>query len=56
MLDIMYEIPKDDNIGEVTITELILKEQADRSSVCGAGSTGIKWLIKTGTLQEKRIP
>ncbi len=31
MLDIMYEIPKDDNIGQVTITENILKEPGDRS-------------------------
>ncbi len=36
MLDIMYEIPKDDNIGVVTITRVILKIQEARSSVCGA--------------------
>ena len=30
MLDIMYEIPKDDNIGEVVITKNILREPEDR--------------------------
>ena len=30
MLDIMYEIPKDDNIGEVIITKDISKEPEDR--------------------------
>ena len=30
MLDIMYEIPKDDNIGAVTITEAYIEKQAAR--------------------------
>ncbi len=37
MLDIMYEIPKDDNIGMVTITkEYVEKKRADRSLPCEA--------------------
>ena len=57
MLDIMYEIPKDDNIGEVTITRAYIEGTGGPViRLQGAGSTGIKWLIKTGTLQEKRIP
>lgn len=30
MLDIMYEIPKDDNIGEVVITKEYIEEPEDR--------------------------
>ena len=56
MLDIMYEIPKDDNIGEVTITRAYIEGTGGPVIRLRAGSTGIKWLIKTGTLQEKRIP
>lgn len=31
MLDIMYEIPKDDNIGTVTITKDYVEKRAARS-------------------------
>lgn len=34
MLDIMYEIPKDDNIGKVTITEDYVEKKGDRSLKC----------------------
>ena len=36
MLDIMYEIPKDDNIGMVTITKEYVEKRADRSLPCVA--------------------
>ena len=39
MLDIMYEIPKDDNIGQVTITRAISKGPVAPSSRCG----GSRW-------------
>ena len=40
MLDIMYEVPKDDNIGRVTIS----REREARSSI----SAAIRWNIPTG--------
>ncbi len=36
MLDIMYEIPKDDNIGMVTITKDYVEKRAVRSLRCAA--------------------
>ena len=34
MLDIMYEIPKDDNIGKVTITEDYVEKKGNSSLKC----------------------
>lgn len=34
MLDIMYEIPKDENIGQVTITRDYIEKRAVRLSLC----------------------
>ena len=38
MLDIMYEIPKDDNIGMVTITKDYVEKKGSLSSHCAAAS------------------
>ena len=45
MLDIMYEIPKDDNIGEVTITRAYIRRYRRTGySVERPGSTEIRWI------------
>ena len=49
MLDIMYEIPKDDSIGEVVITKRIHRRKRwseDPSSRTGADPAGGVSLIK----------
>ena len=50
MLDIMYEIPKDDNIGEVVITEgYIQGNGGPKILMRAAGDSG------TGRIRNKKI-
>ena len=46
MLDIMYEIPKDSDIGEVIITKTILKRPAADDSPARSGSSKVRAEIR----------
>lgn len=56
MLDIMYEIPKDDNIGMVTITKSMWRKRADRSLPCVAVHRLLLFRRKLDTLLSSYAP